>query len=149
MKRNLILVFVTIIIESFAYPQADNSIFVNAIVTNNKGMFLKDVAIYDNNNTLIGITNRDGKTEFHAYSNDTVFFSHIGFERKAVKIDTLSSFAVKDGIYSMLVVLEKKPHILPKAVVVENAPHLAYSNKDIWVSNYKVTNNGLYCHFLI
>lgn len=144
MKRNLILVFVTIIIESFAYPQADNSIFVNAIVTNNKGMFLKDVAIYDNNNTLIGITNRDGKTEFHAYSNDTVFFSHIGFERKAVKIDTLSSFAVKDGIYSMLVVLEKKPHILPKAVVVENAPHLAYSNKDIWVSNYKVTNNGLY-----
>ncbi len=44
----------------------------------------------------------------------------------------------------MLVDLTPKVNLLPEAEIVENVPHLAYGNKQAWVSDYKVNDAGMY-----
>ncbi len=43
-----------------------------------------------------------------------------------------------------IVTLRAKPTSLPEVTVIEHAPHLAYENKEVWVSNYKVGENGMF-----
>lgn len=117
-----------------ASAQNDKVLNVNVIVSDSTGKVLKDVAIYNSKQNLIGITNNFGKTTISAHIGDAIVFSHISYEQKTVKISD----------ENMLVVLNAKTNILPEAEIVENAPHLAYSNKQVWVSDYKITDRGMY-----
>ena len=117
-----------------ACAQNDKALNVNVIVSDTTGKVLKDVAIYNSKQNLIGITNNFGTTTITAHLGDAVMFSHISYEQKTVKISD----------ENMLVVLNAKTNILPEAEIVENVPHLAYSNKQVWVSDYIVNDAGMY-----
>lgn len=117
-----------------ASAQNDKVLNINVIVSDTTGKVLKDVAIYNSKQNLIGITNNFGKTTISARVGDVVVFSHISYEQKTVKISD----------ENMIVVLQAKTNMLPEAEIVENVPHLAYGNKQAWVSDYKVNDAGMY-----
>lgn len=114
--------------------QNDKVLNVNVIVSDTTGKTLKDVAIYNSKQKLIGITDNFGTTTITAHLGDAVVFSHISYEQKTMKVSD----------ENMLVVLNAKTNILPEAEIVENVPHLAYSNKQVWVSDYIVNDAGMY-----
>lgn len=116
------------------FAQNDKVLNVNVIVSDTTGKTLKDVAIYNSKQKLIGITDNFGTTTITAHLGDAVMFSHISYEQKTVKISD----------ENMLVILNAKTNILPEAEIVENVPHLAYSNKQVWVSDYIVNDAGMY-----
>jgi len=116
-----------------ASAQNDKALNVNVIVSDTTGKVLKDVAIYNSKQNLIGITNNFGTTTITARLGDAVMFSHISYEQKTMKVSD----------ENMLVVLNAKTNILPEAEIVENAPHLAYKNKEVWIVDYIVGWEGI------
>ena len=127
--------FVLLVLSSFsASAQNTNFLNINVIVSDTLGKTLKDVAIYNSQQNLIGITNNFGKTNISARYGDVIVFSRVNYEQKYMTVS---------GEY-MLVYLVAKTNILPEAEIVENVPHLAYGNKQVWVSDYKVNNAGMY-----
>jgi hypothetical protein len=127
-----------------AFSQTKPSINISVIVSDSIGKSLKDVAIYNSKQKLIGITNNFGTTTITAHYGDAVVFSHISYEQKTIKISDENIFDKNENACSMLVVLNPKTNMLPEAEIVENMPHLAYSNKQVWVSDYKITDRGMY-----
>lgn len=115
------------------FAQNDKVLNVNVIVSDTTGKTLKDVAIYNSKQKLIGITDNFGTTTITAHLGDAVMFSHISYEQKTVKISD----------ENMIVVLQAKTNMLPEAEIVENAPHLAYKNKEVWIVDYIVGNEGI------
>lgn len=115
------------------FAQNDKVLNVNVIVSDTTGKTLKDVAIYNSKQKLIGITDNFGTTTITAHLGDAVMFSHISYEQKTVKISD----------ENMIVVLQAKTNMLPEAEIVENAPHLAYKNKEVWIVDYIVGNEGV------
>lgn len=140
MKKLSFLYFILVILVQYVlspitvFAQNDKVLNVNVIVSDTTGKVLKDVAIYNSSQHLIGITNNFGTTTITAHLGDAVVFSHISYEQKTVKISD----------EDMLVILNAKINMLPEAEIVENVPHLAYKNKEVWVSDYKVNNAGMY-----
>lgn len=130
----LVLLVQYVLLPVTASAQNDKVLNVNVIVSDSTGKVLKDVAIYNSKQNLIGITNNFGKTTISAHIGDAIVFSHISYEQKTMKVSD----------ENMLVVLNAKTNILPEAEIVENAPHLAYSNKQVWVSDYIVNDAGMY-----
>ncbi|MBQ6084107.1 MAG: hypothetical protein IJK92_07135 [Bacteroidales bacterium] len=124
--------------------QNSNVLNINVIVSDSTGKALKDVAIYNSKQNLIGITNNFGKTIVSARYGDVIVFSHISYEQIRLMISDGNIFDKKDNECGMLVVMNEKTNILPEAEIVENVPHLAYSNKQVWVSDYIVNNSGMY-----
>lgn len=116
-----------------ASAQNDKVLNVNVIVSDTTGKVLKDVAIYNSKQNLIGITNNFGTTIITAHIGDEVVFSHISYEPKTMTISD----------ENMLVILNAKTNILPEAEIVENAPHLAYKNKEVWIVDYIVGKEGI------
>ena len=127
-----------------ASAQNSNVLNINVIVSDTTGKALKDVAIYNSKQNLIGITNNFGKTIVSARYGDVIVFSHISYEQIRLMISDGNIFDKKDNECGMLVVMNEKTNILPEAEIVENVPHLAYSNKQVWVSDYIVNNSGMY-----
>ena len=127
--------FVLLVLSSFsASAQNTNFLNINVIVSDTLGKTLKDVAIYNSKQNLIGITDNFGKTSISARYGDVITFSRVNYEQKYM--------TVSDEY--MLVCLKAKTNILPEAEIIENVPHLAYSNKQVWVSDYKVNDAGMY-----
>ena len=130
----LLVISVQFVLSPTASAQNSEVLNINVIVSDSTGKVLKDVAIYNSKQNLIGITNNFGTTTISAHLGDAVVFSHISYEPKTVKISD----------ENMLVILNAKTNILPEAEIIENVPHLAYSNKQVWVSDYKVNDAGMY-----
>ena len=131
----IFVTFVLLVLLSFsASAQNTNFLNINVIVSDTLGKTLKDVAIYNSQQNLIGITDNFGKTSISARYGDVITFSRVNYEQKYM--------TVTDEY--MLVFLKAKTNILPEAEIIENVPHLAYSNKQVWVSDYKVNDAGMY-----
>lgn len=126
-----------------AFSQTYPSLNISVIVSDSTGKSLKDVAIYNSKQKLIGITNNLGTTTITAHYGDAVVFSHISYEQKTIKISDETIFDKTENACSMLVVLNPKTNMLPEAEIVENAPHLAYKNKDVWIVDYIVDERGI------
>ena len=60
---------------AFSQQRKEYPVTIEVIVSDNSGNVLKDVAIYNSNNKLIGITNQEGITWITAYLKDTIIFS--------------------------------------------------------------------------
>lgn len=126
-----------------AFSQTKPSLNISVIVSDTTGKPLRDVAIYNSKQNLIGITNNLGTTIITAHYGDAVVFSHISYEQKTIKISDETIFDKTENACSMLVVLNPKTNMLPEAEIVENAPHLAYKNKDVWIVDYIVDERGI------
>ena len=128
---------------TFAQQRKESLVNIEVIVSDNSGNVLKDVAIYNSKNNLIGITNHEGITWITAYLKDVVIFSHLSFEPKIIKLSEHDMYEEVFNVFKMIVTMEEKTHILPEVTIVENAPQLAYKNKDVWVLDYSVNEKGI------
>ena len=128
---------------TFAQQKKESLVNIEVIVSDNSGNVLKDVAIYNSKNNLIGITNHEGITWITAYLKDVVIFSHLSFEPKVIKLSEHDMYEEVFNVFKMIVTMEEKTHILPEVTIVENAPQLAYKNKDVWVLDYSVNEKGI------
>ena len=133
-----------VLLSNRVLAQNSNVLNISVIVSDSTGKVLKDVAIYNSKQNLIGITNNFGKTTILAHIGDAIVFSHVSYEQKTMKVSEDNIFDKTENECFMLVDLTPKMNLLPEAEIVENVPHLAYSNKQIWVSDYKVNNAGMY-----
>jgi|GEM_PF-1596693 len=148
-KLSFLYVILVLLVQYVLSPitasaQNDNTLNINLIVSDTTGKTLKDVAIYNSKQNLIGITNNFGKTTISAHIGDAIVFSHISYDQKTIKISVDNIFDKTENECFMLVDLTPKVNLLPEAEIVENAPHLAYTNKQVWVSDYKVNDAGMY-----
>ena len=117
---------------------------IEVIVSDNQGNVLKDVAIYNSKNNLIGITNHEGITWITSLFGDAIIFSHLSFEHKIIKISEYEDMYEEEfNNFKMIVKMEAKSHVLPEVTIVENAPQLAYKNKEVWVLDYSVNEKGI------
>ena len=137
-KLSFLYVLLVILVQYVLSPvtacaQNDKVLNVNVIVSDSTGKLIKDVAIYNSKQNLIGITNNFGTTIITAHLGDAVAFSHISYEPKTMKIFD----------ENMLVILNPKTNILPEAEIVENVPHLAYETKEVWIVDYIVGMEGV------
>ena len=145
MKKNAILALLSLLFCTSLFAQKEGEVFtVEALVCDSLGTAIKDVAIYDTKNNLRSITDRDGIARIATHLGETLYFSHLSFNNKHVHIEKKVLIENPEGQYSMLVVMQRKTNSLQEVTVTENAPHLAYANKKVWVIDYKVQHDGIY-----
>ena len=127
------------------FAQTEGKVFVvEALVCDSTGATIKDVAVYDANNGLRSVTDRDGIARIATHIGETLCLSHLSFMAKTFRIEENSLIDSGDGHKAMVVVMQHKTNTLAEVTVTENAPHLAYANKKVWVIDYKVQHDGIY-----
>lgn len=127
------------------FAQTVDKVFVvEALVCDSTGATIRDVAVYDKNNTLRSVTDRDGIARIATHIGETLCLSHLSFMAKTFRIEENSLIDSGDGHKAMVVVMQHKTNTLAEVTVTENAPHLAYANKKVWVIDYKVQHDGIY-----
>lgn len=129
----LILSLWFILLSCVVFSQ-NNTLNINVTVSDSTGKALKDVAIYNSKQKVIGITDNFGITIISAQPSDTIVFSHISFEPIKVTVSNERN---------VLVIMKDKTNMLHEIEIVENAPHLAYKNKEVWIVDYIVGNEGI------
>lgn len=138
---SILLIFTILTISA----QTKNEVFVvDALVCDSTGTGIKDVAIYDAKNNLRSVTDGDGFARIATRLDETFSLSHLSFNTKFIRIEKDILVINEKGRYSMLVVMQDKTNTLQEVTVTENAPHLAYANKKVWVIDYKVQHDGIY-----
>ena len=127
------------------FAQTEGKVFVvEALVCDSTGAAIKDVVVYDENNNLRSVTDRDGIARIATRMGETLYLSHLSYKTKSIQIEDKSLMDSKDGRKAMVVVMQHKTNTLAEVTVTENAPHLAYANKKVWVIDYKVQHDGIY-----
>jgi hypothetical protein len=145
MKRNSILALLLLFFASSLFAQTEDKVFtVEALVCDSVGTVIKDVAVYDAKNNLRSVTDQDGIARIATRLGETLSFSHLSFKTKTVRVEKKTLIESTEGHHSMLVVMRHKTNNLQEVTVTENAPHLAYENKSVWVTDYKVQHDGIY-----
>ena len=145
MKKNFILALLLLFFASSLFAQTEGKVFVvEALVCDSTGAVIKDVAVYDANNDLRSITDRDGIARIATRMGETLYLSHLSYKTKSIQIEDKSLMDSEDGRKVMVVVMQRKTNTLAEVTVTENAPHLAYANKKVWVVDYKVRHDGIY-----
>ena len=143
--KKLLLTIMLILCGMMSLAQENEALVnIEVIVSDNQGNVLKDVAIYNSKNKLIGITNHEGITWITSRFGDAIIFSHLSFEHKIIKISEYEDMYEEEfNNFKMIVKMEAKSHVLPEVTIVENAPQLAYKNKEVWVLDYSVDEKGI------
>ena len=127
------------------FAQTGNEVFtVDALVCDSTGAAIKDVAVYDAKNNIRSITDRDGVARIATRMGETLYLSHLSYKTKSFRIEDISLIDSEDGRKAMVIVMQRKTNTLQEVTVTENAPHLAYANKKVWVIDYKVQHDGIY-----
>ncbi len=145
MKRNSILASLLLFFAFSLFAQTEGEVFtVEALVCDSVGTAIKDVAVCDAKNNLRSITDQDGVARIATRLGETLYFSHVSFNNKLVRIEKKDLIEDTKGRHSMLVVMRHKTNKLQEVTVTENAAHLAYENKTVWVMDYKVQDDGIY-----
>ena len=116
---------------------------IEILVSDNYGNVLNDVAVYNSKNKLIGITNHEGIAWITVGLKDAIILSHLSFEQKVIKISDCDLYEKELNNFIMVVKLEENSHMLPEVTIVEQAPQLAYENKDVWILDYSVDEKGI------
>ena len=145
MKKNTILALLLLFIASTLFAQTEGKVFVvEALVCDSTGAVIRDVAVYDANNDLRSVTDRDGIARIVTHMGETLYLSHLSYKTKSILIEDKALMDSGDGRKAMVVVMKHKTNTLAEVTVTENAPRLAYANKKVWVIDYKVQHDGIY-----
>lgn len=145
MRKFYIIVLFVALFSTSLFAQTEDKVFiVEALVCDSTGAAIKDIAVYDAKDNIRSVTDRDGIARIATRMGETLYFSHLSFKKKAVRIDKKTLIEGEDGHFSMIVMMQRKTNTLTEVTVTENAPHLAYANKKVWVIDYKVQHDGIY-----
>ena len=143
-KLFLITTFLLLCVMTSFAQKKESFVNIKVIVSDNYGNVLKDVAIYNSKSKLIGITNHEGITWITSRFGDAVIFSHLSFVQKIIMLSEYEEMYEEEfNNFIMIVKLEEKTYMLPEVTIAENAPQLAYKNKDVWVLDYSVDEKGI------
>ncbi|MCR5658480.1 MAG: hypothetical protein K6G25_04060 [Bacteroidales bacterium] len=143
--RKAFLTLLMVCLGFTLFAQTKGKVFVvEALVCDSTGAAIRDVAVYDGNNDLRSITDRDGIARIATRMGETLYLSHLVYKTKSIEIEDKSLMDSEDGRKAMVVVMQRKTNTLQEVTVTENAPHLAYANKTVWVIDYKVQHDGIY-----
>ena len=143
MKKLLLITFLFICVMNSFAQKKDAIVNIEIIVSDNSGNVLKDVAVYNSNDKLIGITNHEGITWITCRFDDAIVISHLSFEQKVVEISEMDLYEEEFNNFIMIMTLEEKHNLLPEVEIVEKKPQLAYENKEVWVIDYSVDEKGI------
>ena len=144
-KKSTLTLLIMLLFVSALFAQAGKEVFtLEALVCDSTGAAIKDVAVYDAKNNLRSVTDHDGIARIATRLGETLYLSHLSFKKQAVRIEAKLLIDNEDGRKSMLVVMQRKTNTIAEVTVTENAPHLAYENKMVWVVDYKVQDDGIY-----
>ena len=145
MKRNSILALLAVFFSVPLFAQTGSDVFmVEALVCDSTGAAIKDVAVYDVKNNIRSITDRDGIARIATRLGETLYLSHLSYKTKSFQIEEKLLVDSGDGRKAMVIMMQRKTNTLQEVTVTENAPHLAYANKTVWVIDYKVQHDGIY-----
>lgn len=145
MRKFYIIVLFIALFSTPLFAQTEGKVFVvEALVCDSTGAAIKDIAVYDAKDNIRSVTDRDGIARIATRIGETLYFSHLSFKKKTIRIDKKTLIEGEDGHFSMLVMMQRKTNTLTEVTVTENAPHLAYANKMVWVIDYKVQHDGIY-----
>ena len=145
MKRNSILALFLLFFASSLFAQTEGKVFVvEALVCDSTGAAIKDVAVYDAKSNIRSVTDRDGIARIATRMGETLSLSHLSYKTKSFRIEDKSLIVTEDGRKVIVIVMQRKTNTLQEVTVTENAPHLAYANKKVWVIDYKVQHDGIY-----
>lgn len=144
MHRNIFILLSFLLPFSFLFGQEGKVFTIEVFVCDSTARPIKDVAVYDTKNNLRSVTNREGMARVATRQGETLYFSHLGFDRKTFRVDKRTLAEVGEIKNVAIVTLRAKSNLLPEISVIEHAPHLAYENKEVWVSDYKVGENGMF-----
>lgn len=156
MKKNLLFALLFLLPLSTLFGQAGKVWTMHVLVCDSVSNPIPDVAIYDAKDNLRSVTDRDGMATVATRQGETLYFSHLSYQRKALRVDKRKMMDFKDMKNFMVLTLVAKSNILPEATVLENAPYLAYENKMVWANDYIVRQEGIFliiddpaCHLLL
>lgn len=143
--KRTILTLVMVFLTFTLFAQTGNEFFVvEALVCDSIGAAIKDVAVYDEKDILCSITDQDGIARIGTRIGETFYFTHLSYRKEAIRVEKGTLIENEDGHFSILVVMHHKTNTLQEVTITENAPHLAYKNKMVWVEDYKVQHDGIY-----
>jgi hypothetical protein len=109
MKKNAILALLLLFLTSTLFAQTEGKVFVvEALVCDSTGAAIRDVAVYDANNDLRSITDRDGIARIATRMGETLYLSHLSYKTKSILIDDQSLMDSEDGRKAMVVVMQHK-----------------------------------------
>ena len=143
MKKLYILALFLFLASTF-FAQTGKVFTVEALVCDSVGAAIKDVAVYDAKNNIRSVTDRDGIARIATRMGETLSFSHLSYKTKSFRVEDKSLIVTEDGRKVIVIVMQRKTNTLQEVTVTENAPHLAYANKKVWVIDYKVQHDGIY-----
>ena len=140
LKFYLICVFVF----AFIAANAQDSYKLSGVVSNEKGMPIENVSVYENGTLLRNVTDVEGRFIFETDSEEPLLsFSHVSYELEAVQLHLATLEKTDDNVYHVRILLRRKTVLLPEVSVKTNVPVLAYENKEIWVVDYVVNQTGI------
>ena len=106
MKKNTILALLLLFIASTLFAQTEGKVFVvEALVCDSTGAAIRDVAVYDANNDLRSITDRDGIARIATRMGETLYLSHLSYKTKSILIEDKALMDSGDGRKAMVVVM--------------------------------------------
>ena len=143
MNKSMIATLLLLLPISCLFGQPGKVWTLEVLVCDSITQPIKDVAIYDAKNNLRSVTNHVGRASVATRQGETLCFSHLGYERKTYRVDKRTLTDIGEVKNFAIVTLQPKSVTLPEVSVIENAPHLAYENEEVWVLDYKVGNDGL------
>ena len=143
MKKLLLTITLIFCGMSLFAQNRQSPVNIEILVSDNYGNVLNDVAVYNSKNKLIGITNHEGIAWITVGLKDAIILSHLSFEQKVIKISDCDLYEKELNNFIMVVKLEENSHMLPEVTIVEQAPQLAYKNKDVWILDYSVDEKGI------
>ena len=144
MKKLLFTLILLGFIGVSAFAQKNVAFKLEGVVVNEKNECVEGVGVYDSQNRLLSISDANGVFRVNLKSSATLVFSHVGYDRKAVQMDSKQLQADEKGVYKTIVTLKSKVENIHEVTVTANAPHLAYDNEIVWVIDYLVGADGIY-----
>ncbi len=117
---------------------------MNVLVCDSLQNPIPDVGIYDTKDNLRSVTNRNGLAKVYTKQGERLYFSHLAYNKQPFRVDKRKMVDIEDMKNFIVVTLKSKTIYLPDVEIVENAPHLAYENKMVWVVDYQVREDGIY-----
>lgn len=88
-------IFILLLLAAFTFQgtfslfaQTEGKVFVvEALVCDSTGAAIRDVAVYDANNDLRSITDRDGIACIATRMGETLYLSHLSYKTKSILIE--------------------------------------------------------------
>lgn len=144
MNKHLIAILFILIPFSSIFGQEGQVWIMHVLVCDSMAKPVTDVAVYNDENNLLSVTDSDGVAKIAVRQGEMLYFSHLSFLRQAYRVDKQKLIDIDDLRNFTIITLKAKDNPLPEVTVTEHAPHLAYENEIVWANDFIVREEGIF-----